>query len=122
MGDLGHGRGLLPGTLSGKSTDAAQLYDPRHVARICGRAGARRRSEFLPVRGGDIFYFAIHYSLNGHIYADGNAARAQWYLLMPCTVADGNRALRRASIGNERLINREAAPRSAIILSFQMPP
>ena len=41
MGDLGHGRGLLAGTLSGKSADAAQLYDPRHEARICGKAGGQ---------------------------------------------------------------------------------
>jgi hypothetical protein len=30
-----------------------------------------------------IFSFAIHYSLNGQIYMDGDTARAQWYLLMP---------------------------------------
>ena len=46
--------------------------------------------------------FAIHYSLNGQIYVDGDAARAQWYLFMPCTVADGNRAMWRASIDHER--------------------
>ena len=49
-----------------------------------------------------IFSFAIHYSLNGQIYVDGDAARAQWYLFMPCTVADGNRAMWRASIDHEQ--------------------
>ncbi len=49
-----------------------------------------------------IFSFAIHYSLNGQIYVDGDTARAQWYLFMPCTVADGNRAMWRASIDHER--------------------
>jgi len=49
-----------------------------------------------------IFSFAIHYSLNGQIYVDGNTARAQWYLFMPCSVADGNRAMWRASIDHER--------------------
>ena len=50
----------------------------------------------------DIFSFAIHYSLNGQIHVDGDTARAQWYLFMPCTVADGNRAMWRASIDHEQ--------------------
>jgi ketosteroid isomerase-like protein len=50
----------------------------------------------------EIFSFAIHYSLKGQIYVDGNTARAQWYLFMPCTVADGKRAMWRASIDHER--------------------
>jgi uncharacterized protein (TIGR02246 family) len=48
-----------------------------------------------------IFSFAIHYSLNGRIEVDGDAARASWYLFMPCTVAAGNRAMWRASIDHE---------------------
>ena len=48
-----------------------------------------------------IFSFAIHYSLNGQIEVDGDTARAQWYLFMPCTVAAGNRAMWRASIDHE---------------------
>ena len=48
-----------------------------------------------------IFSFAIHYSLNGHIEIDGDTARARWYLFMPCTVAAGNRAMWRASIDHE---------------------
>ena len=50
----------------------------------------------------EIFSFAIHYSLNGHIEIEGDQARARWYLFMPCTVADGNRAMWRASIDHER--------------------
>src|SRR3954452_3239224 len=48
-----------------------------------------------------IFSFAIHYSLNGHIEVNGDAARACWYLFMPCTVAAGNRAMWRAGIDHE---------------------
>lgn len=49
-----------------------------------------------------IFSFAIHYSLNGQIHVDGNFARAQWYLFMPCTVAEGNQATWRAGIDHEQ--------------------
>src|SRR5690348_2858188 len=35
-------------------------------------------------RAAGIFSFAIHYSLNGQIHVDGDTARAQWYLFMPC--------------------------------------
>jgi ketosteroid isomerase-like protein len=48
-----------------------------------------------------IFSFAIHYSLNGQIEIEGDTARARWYLFMPCTVADGNQAMWRASIDHE---------------------
>ena len=49
-----------------------------------------------------IFSFAIHYSLNGQIHVIGDTARAQWYLFMPCTVADGNQARWRAGIDHEQ--------------------
>ena len=65
-----------------------------------GSKAATRSAGFLSAAG--IFSFAIHYSLNGQIYVDGDTARAQWYLFMPCTVADGNRAMWRASIDHER--------------------
>ena len=48
-----------------------------------------------------IFTFAIHYSLNGHIEIDGDTARARWYLFMPCTVSAGNQAMWRAGIDHE---------------------
>src|SRR5260221_12576396 len=49
----------------------------------------------------EIFSFAIHYSLNGHIDVEGDTARARLYLFMPCTVASGNLAMWRASIDHE---------------------
>jgi hypothetical protein len=48
-----------------------------------------------------IFSFAVHYSLNGQIEVEGDTVRASWYLFMPCMVADGNRAMWRASIDHE---------------------
>ena len=44
------------------------------------------------------------YSLNGQIHVDGDTAWAQWYLFMPCTVADGNEARWRAGIDHERYV------------------
>jgi ketosteroid isomerase-like protein len=49
----------------------------------------------------EIFSFAIHYSLNGHIEVEGDTARARWYLFMPCTVAAANQAMWRAGIDHE---------------------
>jgi len=51
-----------------------------------------------------IFTFAIHYSLNGQIHVDGDSARAQWYLFMPCVVGEGNRAMWRAGIDREEYV------------------
>jgi uncharacterized protein (TIGR02246 family) len=73
------------------------LWDSPGLGRFEGREAIRA---FF--RGAStIFSFAIHYSLNGEIEVDGNMARARWYLFMPCTVADGNRAMWRASIDHE---------------------
>jgi len=55
------------------------------LGRFEGRDAIRR---FFRSAAG-IFSFAIHYSLNGQIYVDGDVARAQWYLFMPCTVTRG---------------------------------
>jgi ketosteroid isomerase-like protein len=74
------------------------IWDSPGLGRFVGRDAIR--GFFRGAAG--IFSFAIHYSLNGQIYVDGDAARAQWYLFMPCTVADGNRAMWRASIDHER--------------------
>ena len=51
-----------------------------------------------------IFSFAIHYSLNPHIEVDGDTARGRWYIFMPCTVADGNEAMWRASMDEEEYV------------------
>ena len=73
-------------------------WDSPGLGRFEGREAIR--GFFRSASG--IFSFAIHYSLNGQIHVDGDTARAQWYLLMPCTVADGNRAMWRAGIDHER--------------------
>ena len=51
-----------------------------------------------------IFTFAIHYGLNPQIEVDGDTAKARWYLFMPCTVADGNKAMWRAGIDDEEYV------------------
>ena len=51
-----------------------------------------------------IFTFAIHYSLNSQIDVTGDTARARWYLFMPCTVGDGDRAMWRAGIDDEEYV------------------
>ena len=51
-----------------------------------------------------LFTFAIHYSLNGQIDVQGDTARAQWYLFMPCTLGEGNRAMWRAGVDHEEYI------------------
>jgi uncharacterized protein (TIGR02246 family) len=77
-------------------TDDAS-WDSPGLGRFDGREAIRN---FF--RGASaIFSFAIHYSLNGEIEVNDNTARARWYLFMPCTVADGNRAMWRASIDHE---------------------
>ena len=54
-----------------------------------------------------LFTFAIHYSLNGQIDVQGDTARAQWYLFMPCTLGEGNRAMWRAGIDHEEYVRVE---------------
>ena len=51
-----------------------------------------------------IFTFAVHYNLNPHIEVTGDTARVRWYTLMPCTVAEGNRAVWRAGIDDEEYV------------------
>ena len=51
-----------------------------------------------------LFTFAIHYSLNGQIDVQGDTARAQWYLFMPCTLGEGNRAMWRAGVDHEEYV------------------
>ena len=50
------------------------------------------------------FTFALHYGLNPHIEVTGDTARARWYLFMPCTVSEGDRALWRAGIDDEEYV------------------
>ena len=51
-----------------------------------------------------IFTLAIHYGMNPQIEVTGDTARARWYLFMPCTVGDGNRAMWRAGIDDEEYV------------------
>jgi ketosteroid isomerase-like protein len=73
------------------------LWDSPGLGRFEGREAIRN---FFRAASA-IFSFAIHYSLNGQIEVDGDTARAQWYLFMPCLIAAGNRAMWRASIDHE---------------------
>lgn len=76
------------------------VWESPSLGRYEGREAIRG---FFQGAGG-IFSFAIHYSLNGEIHVDGDTAWARWYLFMPCTVAEGNRALWRAGIDHERYV------------------
>lgn len=51
-----------------------------------------------------IFTFALHYGLNPQIEINGDTARGRWYLFMPCTVSDGNKAMWRAGIDDEEYV------------------
>lgn len=51
-----------------------------------------------------IYTFALHYGMNPRIEVNGDTARARWYLFMPCTMADGNRAMWRAGIDDEEYV------------------
>ena len=51
-----------------------------------------------------IFTFAMHYGLNPQIEVQGDTARVRWYLFMPCTVGDGNKAMWRAGIDDEEYV------------------
>lgn len=76
------------------------IWESPALGRYEGREAIR---DFFKGAAG-IFSFAIHYSLNGQIHVDGDTARAQWYLFMPCTVAEGNQAMWRAGIDHERYV------------------
>ena len=76
------------------------LWESPGLGRFEGRPAIR---EFFQ-RASQIFTFAIHYSLNGQIYVDGDTARAQWYLFMPCTVKMGDQAMWRAGIDHETYV------------------
>ena len=76
------------------------VWDSQGLGRFEGREAIR---EFF--RGAsDIFTFAIHYSLNGQIEVNGDTAQAQWYLFMPCTLGETNRAMWRAGIDRESYV------------------
>ncbi len=76
------------------------VWESPAVGRFEGREAIR---QFFR-RASKIFTFAIHYSLNGQIRIEGDFASAKWHLFMPCTVADGNYAMWRASIDHEEYV------------------
>src|SRR5262249_5326106 len=83
----------------GRFTEGAG-WERQGLGRFEGRDAIR---EFF--RGASqLFTFAIHYSLNGQIDVQGDTARAQWYLFMPCTLGEGNRAMWRAGIDHEQYV------------------
>ena len=51
-----------------------------------------------------LFTFAMHYSLNGQIDVQGDTGQAQWYLFIPCTLGEGNRAMWRAGVDHEEYV------------------
>lgn len=76
------------------------VWESGSLGRFEGREAIR---EFF--RGASkIFTFAIHYGLNPQIEVSGDTARARWYLFMPCTVAEGNKAMWRAGIDDEEYV------------------
>jgi ketosteroid isomerase-like protein len=76
------------------------VWESQGLGRFEGRDAIR---EFF--RGASrLFTFAIHYSLNGQIDVQGDTARAQWYLFMPCTLGAGNRAMWRAGVDHEEYV------------------
>jgi len=76
------------------------VWESQGLGRFAGRDAIR---EFF--RGASqLFTFAIHYSLNGQIDVQGDTARAQWYLFMPCTLGEGNRAMWRAGVDHEEYV------------------
>ena len=79
------------------------VWESQGLGRFEGRDAIR---EFF--RGASrLFTFAIHYSLNGQIDVQGDMARAQWYLFMPCTLGEGNRAMWRAGVDHEEYVRVE---------------
>ena len=94
-------------------TRTIQTVLPRSSRRTrCGKARAWGGLKGGGIRAffrgaSQLFTFAIHYSLNGQIDVQGDTARAQWYLFMPCTLGEGNRAMWRAGIDHEEYVRVE---------------
>src|ERR1700724_4118531 len=59
------------------------VWESPALGRFEGREAIR---DFFRGASG-IFSFAIHYSLNGQIAAEGDTRHRRWYLVVPCTVA-----------------------------------
>ena len=79
-------------------------YDPEGIAGLFidggvwdgGRRGRFEGKEAIKgffVQAAQTFSFALHYVLNPIITVDGDEAHGTWYLFMPATLRDGNRAV-----------------------------
>ncbi len=76
------------------------VWESEGLGRFEGREAIRKFFE----GASRIFTFAIHYGLNPRIEVNGDTARATWYLFMPCTVGEGNKAMWRAGIDDEEYV------------------
>ena len=76
------------------------VWESTELGRFEGREAIR---EFFRKASG-VYTFAIHYSLNSRIEVNGDTAVGRWYLFMPCTVGEGDRAMWRAGIDDEEYV------------------
>lgn len=65
------------------------VWDGGDFGRYEGRAAIVQFFRDIP----RLLLFAVHYATNPLIEVDGDRATGRWYLLEPCTFADGNRAV-----------------------------
>ena len=76
------------------------VWDSQGLGRFAGRGAIRA----LFRGASQLFPCAIHSSLNGQIDVQGDTARAQWSLCMPCTLGEGHRAMWRAGVDHEAYV------------------
>ena len=76
------------------------VWESGPLGRFEGREAIRKFFQ----EASKIFTFALHCGSNPQIEVKGDTARARWYLFMPCTVSDGNRAMWRAGIDDEEYV------------------
>ena len=69
-----------------------------------GRCEGREAIRAFFWSASQLFTFAMHYSLNGQSAVQGDTGQAQWYLFMPCTLGEGNRAMWRAGVDHEEYV------------------
>ncbi len=76
------------------------VWESDTLGRYEGREAVR---EFFRGVSGT-FSFAIHYYMNPHIEVNGDTAKARWYMIMPCIMADTNAAAWLAGIDEEEYV------------------
>jgi hypothetical protein len=65
------------------------VWDGGRFGRYEGRAAIQNFFRSIP----EILSFAVHYVMNPVIEVQGEQATGRWYLLEPCTMVEGNRAV-----------------------------